>query len=284
MMLASFLFSLMTVSVYAVSLCEPSLPTPMISFVRIGVNLCVLLIPALLGRQVLSLFGDMRISLWMRGLFGTLALLFSFASIQRIGPGESSFLGASSGVFVVLLSPWVLKQKNTVWVWLAVLGSLAGVFFLFAPVSTVNADVLGRVMGLCSGLLSALAYLMVARAGRSNSPQSVIFYFCLVALLVHMAYFAFGGFVWPRASDTWLVMLGGGLAASGAQFYMTRAYQMAPAALVSAVGYLAPVLSLIWGMWLFGRIPEIQALAGCALVLLCGVLLPFLTASSRRVT
>lgn len=276
MVLACLLFSIMNVSVYAISRCEPTLSPTTVSFVRVVINLGVLAIPALVAGHPAALFGDGRPSLWLRGLFGTIALMLSFSSIQRIGPGESSFLTASSGVFVVLLGPWLLSQRNTLATWLAVLGAFGGLFLLFEP-RWDGDDFPGRAMALTSGFLSALAYLMVARAGRSNSPESVIFYFCLVGVIVHTAWFAWDGYSIPTMPDVWLLMLVGGLAASGAQHFMTRAYQIAPAALVSAVGYATPVLSLALGVLLFDRLPDHRALLGCALVLGFGVLLPFLT-------
>jgi S-adenosylmethionine uptake transporter len=275
MVAASLMFSVMNVCVYAIGLCEPQLPAPMVSFVRILVNLAVLAAPALAGRRFLRLFGDFRLSLWLRGLFGTLALMMSFASIQMIGPGESAFLGASSGVFVALLGPSVLRQKNSPLVWLAILGAMAGLALLFEP-RLAAGDFAGRALGLGTGFLAALAYLMVAKAGRSNTTESVIFYFCLVGVALHLAYFGAEGWLWPASVDVWLLLLVGGFSASVAQYYMTRAYQIAPAALVGAVAYLSPVLSLAWGVALFARVPDAKGWLGCGLVLAFGVMLPFL--------
>jgi drug/metabolite transporter (DMT)-like permease len=275
MLLACLLFSLMNVCVYAIKWFDSDTPVIVISFVRILSNLLILIIPALFRSQLVNLFGDGRPSLWLRGLFGTIALMLSFAAITRIGPGESAFLTASSGVFVALLGPWVLGQKNSWRVWLAIVGSFAGIALLFTP-NGQTVDVLGRAMALSAGFLSALAYLMVARAGRSNSPQTVIFYFCLVALVLHLGYFARYGYQFPQRPTTWALLLLTGLLGSAAQFCMTRAYQAAPAALVSAVGYLAPVLSLAWGVAFFEQVPAQNALLGSLLILLFGVLLPFL--------
>lgn len=275
MLLACLLFSLMNACVYAIRLFEVDIPATVISFVRIVSNLVILIIAALFNQQMTALFGDRRPSLWLRGLFGTLALMLSFMAITRIGPGESAFLTATSGLFVAILGPMVLGQRNSWLMWIAILGSFAGVMLLFKP-DDYHVDFLGRGMALLSGFLSALAYLMVARAGRSNSPQSVIFYFCLVALLVHVTYFVGYGFQLPKQLETWGVLLLTGILGSGAQFYMTRAYQMAPAALVSAVGYLVPVLSLFWGITLFNQLPGPNALFGALLIVLFGVLLPFL--------
>ena len=278
---ASLMFAVMNVCVYAIGLCEPQLPVTMVSFTRLLINLMILAVPALLGRRFLRLFGDLRLSLWLRGLFGSLALMMSFASIQMIGPGESAFLGASSAVFVALLGPFVLRQRNSPLVWLAILGAMAGLALLFEP-RFEGGDWLGRLLGLCTGFFAALAYLMVAKAGRSNSTESVIFYFCLVGLGIHLAYFAGFGTALPSSPDVWVLLLAGGASASVAQFYMTRAYQIAPAALVSAVAYLSPVLSLGLGMALFSRAPDAMGWLGCALVLLFGVMLPFLSAAGRR--
>lgn len=275
MLTASLLFSAMGIAVYALGIRHPELPVMVVSFVRILVNLAVIVLPALARRRARALFGDLRSSLWLRGVFGSLALILSFASIQRIGPGEAAFLGASSGIFVALLGPSVLAQRNSRWIWLALGGSLAGLYLLLMPREGAT-DELGRLMALGSGLLSAIAYLMVARAGRSNPPDTVVFYFCLVAVPMHLAWFGISGFTLPQGQDTWSLLLLCGLAASGAQILMTRAYQKAPAAMVGAVGYATPVFNLAFAWAWFAKTPDSAALAGCALVLLCGVLLPFL--------
>nr|WP_225587312.1 DMT family transporter [Methylomonas fluvii] len=264
----------MNAGAYAIGLFDTGLPPSMISFIRILANFLILTIPAQIGGRLLGLFGDARPSLWLRGLFGSTALMLSFAAIARIGPGESAFLTASSGVFVMLLGPLVLGQKNSLLVWLAIIGSFSGVSLLFDFENSHN--LFGQAMALLAGLLSALAYLMVARAGRSNTPQTVIFYFCLVGVALHSIYFARFGYRLPGSVESWGLLLLVGVSGSGAQHYMTRAYQAAPAALVSSIGYLAPVLSLAWSVLLFEQIPGQTALIGTALILVFGVMLPFL--------
>lgn len=274
MLAACLLFSLMNAGVYATSMLDEQIDSCIISFIRILGNLIILLTPALMHRRVLLLFGDCRPSLWLRGLSGALALMLSFAAIARIGPGESAFLTASSGVFIAMLGPWLLGQKNTVVVWLAIVGSLIGVLLLFKP-SLDSPDLIGKSLGLGSGVLTALAYLMVARAGRSNSTNTVIFYFCLMALLVHGIYFSYAGLVWPKNPMVWALLALVCIVGSAAQFFMTRAYQTAPAALVSAIAYLTPVLSMSWGVLWFSQRPDGLAFFGSSLILIFGVILPF---------
>jgi drug/metabolite transporter (DMT)-like permease len=275
---ACFFFSLMGVCVYATAICEPALPAIALSFIRVLINLAVVLIPAMLTRRAGALWGDKRPSLWLRGFFGGSALMLSFAAIQMLGLAESAFLSAGSGIIIVALGPWVLQQKNSLPTWFAILGAFCGVGLIFSPFDWGAGSTPGRIVAMSCSLLAAMAYLMVARAGKSNTPDTVIFYFCVVSLALHLGWFAYAGFIWPQTGSVWALAVLGGGAASIAQLLMTHAYQNAPAALVSAVGYTAPVMNLLWGWLLFNQIPGSNALSGCILILLCGVALPFLTA------
>ena len=281
---ACFFFSLMCVCVYAAAFWEPALPAIAISFVRVAINLAVVLIPAIASRKIGALWGDKRPSLWLRGFFGGSALMLSFAAIQLLGLAESAFLAASSGIIIVALGPWVLQQKNSPLTWIAILGAFCGIGLIFSPFDWGAGATPGRIMALGCSLLSAMAYLMVARAGKSNAPGTVVFYFCVVSIALHLGWFAYAGFSWPQTGSVWVLAIVGGIAASIAQLLMTYAYQNAPAALVSSVGYTAPVMNLLWGVALFNQIPGSNALAGCLLILLCGVALPFLTARVKTKT
>ncbi len=280
MLLASLFFSLMNACVYGAKLSEPTVASTTVSFIRILVNLSLLMVPALFYRNLRKLLGDLRPALWLRGLFGASALMLSFAAIQRIGVGESAFLHSSSGVFVALLSPVFLRQKNHALTWLAILCSLLGLGLLFHAALNA-ADRVGRALALGSGFLAALAYLMVARSGRSNAPRTIVFYFCLVGIVLHLGYFTQYGSSWPRNREFWAWAVGSGIMATSAQLYMTRAYQQAPAALLSAVGYTGPMFSLAWSILLFGQVPDRTALIGCALILIGGVALPLLSSIRR---
>jgi S-adenosylmethionine uptake transporter len=175
----------------------------------------------------------------------------------------------------------MLGQRSHRRDWLAIAGALLGLYMLLQP-ELKDSDLVGRLLGLASGFLAALAYLMIARAGRSNSPRTVVFYFSLVAVLIHLGWFAWRDCSWPADGQAWALALLAGLTGSAAQSFLTRAYQMAPAAQVSAVAYCGPVMSLMLGALLFKQTPNAIALGGCGLVLLSGMLLPFLSARTAK--
>jgi len=280
MAVACVLFSMMALAVFASSVTQPPVSASVVSFIRVAVNLLVILLPAMVMGKTRMLFGDLGLSLWLRGLFGGISLMLSFGSIQRIGPGESGFLTASSGVFVALLGPWLLGQKSKTIDWLSILGSITGLFFLLQP-RPDQADFIGRSMGLLSGFLAALAYLMIARASRTNSTKSIVFYFSLVAVMIHIAWFSILPESMPKTFESWVWALTAGVLGTVAQHFLTRAYQMAPAIMVSSVSYITPVISLFLGFILFDKRPDPEALYGGALILVSGLLLPFISARFR---
>lgn len=280
--IASVLFAVMAACVFQLTRLTTPVDAVMASFIRVLVTFVILLIPSLFRGRVALLWGDLQGALWLRGLFGGSSLLLSFLAIQRIGPGESAFLTATSGFFVVLLAPWILGEPSRRGDWLSILGGLLGLFLLLVPEGEAAGDLAGRLIGLGSGFLAALAYLMVSRAGRRNDPRTIVFYFSLVAVLLHLIWFGVFGVNWPRTPEALGLCLGAGLLGTLAQMRLTRAYQRAPAAKVSAVGYLSPVLSLLLGLWLFDQRPGPWDGLGCLLILMTGVALPMGRARFNR--
>lgn len=279
--MGSISFSLMAVFVYAGQIRSPGTSSLVSSFIRVFVNWVVIAIPFFLMGRARDLIGDLRPSLFLRGFFGALALCTYFAAIQGIGIGESAFLKSSAAIFVAFLGPLILGEKTT-WVgWAAIVGSMCGLSLLLEPRLEDLASS-SRLLGLASGVFGALAMLMVARAGRSNLPETIIFYFCTVATVLHLLIFPFIDLVWPTGFVVWSFLILSGLFAAAGQFFLTRAYQLAPAHLNAAVDYLSPVLAMFFGVMLFGKSPDGKAWLGTAIVLGCGVCLPFIRLRSEK--
>lgn len=273
MVLSCIFFAGMNSLAYAAYLREPQISPLVGSFARILVNLLLVVIAAQLLGKVSELPGDKRWTLWARGGFGSLSLMCSFAAVAAIGAGEASFLHASNGVFTALLAPFVVGQRNSRRVWVAIVGAMIGLYLLFEP-RFDDAHPFGRTIALCSGLFASLAYLMISRAGKDNSPMTVIFYLCIVSVVLHIAILAVVPVTWPQQRETYAMLISAGVLGSIAQLFLTRAYQDAPAALNSAVAYLQPVLNMFIGVFAFSRVPDAKAWIGAFIVVIFGVMLP----------
>lgn len=278
MVAASSLFAAMGAFMYQVKIWDPSASPLTASFIRVVVNL--IFVVALASRKgvvrgFLDLFGDMRGSLWARGFFGTLSLIGLVSAIHMIGLGEASFLHSFNAVWVAALSPLILGQPNTKLGWMAIALGLLGLYLLYQP-EFGHSQFLGRSMALASGAFAGTAYMMISRAGRSNNSLTVVFYLCLVATVTHLVWFYIDKFYWPHDARSWIMLLSAGLLGSAAQIFLTKAYQIGPAAMISATSYTTPVFNLIAGVFIFATIPNTRGLIGAAIVLVAGIALPFL--------
>jgi drug/metabolite transporter (DMT)-like permease len=280
MVLSCLSFSCASAFVNFAYIVDPSFSPLFSSFMRSVVNMGALIFIAAARGDLRVLIGDRRASLWLRGVFGTVALITSFYAIKYIGMSESAFLTSSSSVFVAFLGPIVLRQRTTWPTWFMIFFAFVGLYLLLQP-RIGDIHPYGRFIAVSSGFASALAYLMIAKVGKSNSPISIIFSFVAISTVVHLFYLMFASIAWPASGKIWLLLVLAGLCGTSGQFFLTYSYQNALAAKNAAVSFLTPVFSFIFGILLFEQQPDRLACIGAAIIVVSGAILPFLGARGR---
>lgn len=273
MLVSSLLFATMGTLVGAAHQRDPSLDAWVTSAWRASVNLLTLL-ALTRGRREL-LLGDGRAALWVRGFTGAASMIAYFGALMYLSVGEAAFLNQTSAVWVALLGPATLGEPTSPLVWLAVLGSLGGLGLLAHP-RELSGDLLGRGLGLGSGLVAALAYLSVRRASATNPPSAIVFYFTFLASIIAVLGALLAGSPWPRDPVVMVLLAGSGVAATLAQLGMTRAYTLSPAAPVAAASAMSPLFSTVMGAIFLGQVPDGRARMGMVLLLVSGLVLPWL--------
>jgi len=79
-----------------------------------------------------------------------------------------------------------------------------------------------------------------------------------------------GGSVW-----VWVWMAGAGVCATVAQLQMTQAFREGDASLVTAAGASSPLFTAVAGAVLLGQRPDREGIAGMAILVVTGLVLPF---------
>ncbi len=279
MLLGCVCFAVMSLAIGVAHDTQPTLSSTASSAVRSVVNLIVIVVMARGEPQLL--IGDGRPALWVRGAAGALALLTYFASVAHIGIGEAGFLNGTSTFWVAALAPLLLGERGRPLIWLAVAGSLVGTLLLAAP-RLGQDDTPGRLLGAVSGLAAAAAYLGVRRAASSNPPQVIVFYFIAASTLACGVMVALTPVEWPESPAVWLQLVGAGVAATGGQLLMTRAYQLGQAAPIAALSTATPLLTAAAGILLLHETPDRYAQVGMLLLATFSVGLPLLDAALSR--
>jgi drug/metabolite transporter (DMT)-like permease len=121
------------------------------------------------------------------------------------------------------------------------------------------------VAAMAGAILSAAAYVTARRLTRTHDTLVIVFAFAFLSLVGSIPA-TLSVFVWPTPGE-WAVLLGVGIAAQGGQVYVTKALQVEKAGKVMAVGYLQIVFAALWGVVMFGEIPDVWTALGAAIII-----------------
>jgi S-adenosylmethionine uptake transporter len=163
----------------------------------------------------------------------------------------------------------------------AVLAGFAGVALVLRPTVDQN-QLWGGLIGLLSGMVSAMAYLQVTALGRAGEPgERVVFYFSIGGCAAGLGLTAFMGGLHVHTARGAALLLAIGLLATLAQWLMTRAYATGATLGIAALQYLGIVYAFGLGVWLFHDPVTATALAGMGLIIVAGVAATLLSGRTR---
>ncbi len=199
-----------------------------------------------------------------RSLFGFVSLTCYFEAVARIPLGNAVVLLYINPVVAGVAAALFLREPFRRGQWMATLFCLAGVALIARPSS--QAPLLGSLFGLCTGVLSGLAYTMVRALNRSGEhPLRTVLSFPLMSLPLALLLGA-GAFVAPTGLE-WAWLVGLGVTTQCGQLCLTQGLRHEATARATQIGYLAPVLGMLLGAALGDGIPGGWSLVGSAVIL-----------------
>lgn len=258
MLLATFMFTLMKVSVKLV----PHIPAIEVILFRSVISLVISVY--YLQRQRVSVWGNNKPILVMRGVAGAIALITYFSLLQQIPLATMSTLQYLAPIFTAILGIFLVKEKVRPWQWVFFAISFAGVLVVRGFDDRISLLHLG--MGVGASLFMGLAYNFIRMLKTSEHPLVIIFYFPLVLMPIAGVWSAM---VWvqPQGWD-WLVLLAVGLFTQIAQFFMTKSYQAEELSKVSILNYIGLIYAILFGWFLFDETFNWMTYVGMGLVIL----------------
>jgi drug/metabolite transporter, DME family len=182
------------------------------------------------------------------------------------------FLQSSAPLYVLLLSPWLLKERirRSDLVSMVLIAIGLGMFFVgVRPPDRLATDpLLGNVLAVCAGVAWAATLLGLRWLGSTGDPGSGL----TAVVSGNVIAFVFGlALAVPFGETTgtdWLAVIFLGLMQIGlAYVLLTRALERVPALEASLLLLIEPVLSPIWAWLMHGEAPGAWAVAGGALIL-----------------
>lgn len=217
----------------------------------------------------LSLLGNNRKWLLMRGTAGMLALTIFFFTLHKLPLAIASTLQYLSPIFTVLIAARLFSEKVSRIQYISSLIAFSGVIFigfngLMGSFSGQKLDLFWMGMGVLSAILSGIAYNAISKLKETEETINIVIYFPMLALPLTGIWCLFD-FTFPKGIE-WLILLTIGIFTQIAQVLMTRAFLSTNTAIVAPFQYIGAVYALLSGWFIFNEKLELASLAGVCLV------------------
>ena len=272
MILAAFAFSAMGV---CVKLASAHYSTGEIVFYRSVIGMT--LMGAILAKTGAGIRTPYLMAHIKRSVFGVTSLLLWFTSISLLPLATAMTLNYMSPVWIALIigagaamaGKAAGADKKMV---AAILMSFVGVLCLLQPsVGSGPSQLAGGMVGLVSGVFTALAYVEVRQLGDLGENEArIVFYFSLVSAIAGGVWMLIGG-AQPHTLHSAALLLAVGLLATLGQTAMTRAYKRGNTLLTANLQYTGIVFASGWGMLLWNDHLNALSWAGMALIIGSGI-------------
>ena len=280
---ASLLFALMAA---CVKLASVQYSAGEIVFYRSLIGLALMTV-ALHGRGISWRTPVPAMHFW-RSLSGTVSLCLWFYAVGVLPLGTAMTLNYTAPLWIalfliggsVMLAPGKVAIDGRLV--FTVLVGFAGVALVLKP-TLEPLQMWAGVLGLLSGVISAVAYLGVTALGRAGEPsERVVLYFSASGVVAGALLALVSGPLHGHTPRGLLLLAATGALATGAQWLMTRAYTAGATLGIATLQYLGIAYAFVLGVWLFDDPVTPQALAGMVLIIGAGVAATLLRGRPQR--
>ena len=260
---AIFCFGLMDVAVKAVTPMTGTVPALWARYAGQMLIVLVLIAPRL--RQVVrSQYPKLQIA---RSILLMLATFFFFLALGRVGLAEATAVMSMNPLLITLGGALFLGEALGPRRIFAILLALAGALIVIRPGSDVfqAASLLPLIAAFCFASYT----LITRRLGPDEDVWTSLFYTGLVGSVILTGIVPFH---LPALSPTSiaLLMFIGAIGTAG-QLMLIRALSMAEAGLLAPFNYTGLIFAVLWGLVLFGEVPDLWTLIGALVIAGAGI-------------
>jgi drug/metabolite transporter (DMT)-like permease len=222
--------------------------------------------------------------LFVRGLFGFMAMILFFYTISIIPLGEAITLNKTSPFFVTILAFFLLGESLKMRTLLALFIGFFGVVLISKPFGMSFSFV--HLIGVLGGFFAAAAYTTIKKIKDMYDSRVIVLSFVgvgtlLPALLFLIApyvevpqslAFLFPQFVLPHTFNVWVLIAIMALISTLSQWLLTKAYSAKNLSVVGVVSYTNIPFAIGFGYMLGDAFPDLLSFLGIACIVIGGVI------------
>lgn len=226
----------------------------------------------------------------IRSLYGAMGLWSFFYAITILPLAMATTLNYMSPIWIaslLFIGAWRKGNSKFDLTFVATIAlSFIGVIMLLKPSAHTEADqIVGGLIALFSGMVTALAYIKVKELSLLGEPEyRVVFYFSLICALSGVIGSLSVGeipFYHPQSAKAITLLLTIGVTATFAQMALTRAYRLGNTLLTANLQYFNILCTSILNIMIWHNGLDWMGWCGIGLILLCGIAATF---HQRKIT
>ena len=214
---------------------------------------------------------------FVRGAVHTLGLYLWFAAIPYITLADTTAIGFTGPIFIMIGAAWTLGERMRWERWVAALIGLAGVLIVVAPKLAGTGGLYTLIM-LSSSPVFAASYLITKGLTRYERPSVIVIWQSISVALFSLP-LALVAWKAPTLSQ-WLTFLLCGLLGSLGHYLLARSFTVADISATQSVKFLDMVWASLLGWLVFADTPSRSTLIGG--VVICASTLWIARRESRR--
>lgn len=202
-----------------------------------------------------------------RSLLPVLANTTAVVALSLMPLADATAITFIHPLLVVALSAPLLGERLSAQGWIGVVVGFAGVLTIVRP--GAGAIAWAALFPLATAFLFALYQVLTRLVSREDAPVVTLAWTIAVGLVATSAMLPFS---WHAVSGRdWALLIGSGLLFGAGQFFLIKAFAMAPGAVLAPFTYVQIVAAVVFGMLVFGELPDAWTFLGMTLIVLAGV-------------
>lgn len=230
----------------------------------------MIIIPIILRKKNIPLFGNNKLVLSMRGFFGMIGMVGMFYTYTIMLLADAVTIQKLAPFFIVIFSGIFLKEKIYFRQIPIFLLAFLGGLLIIRPGFRI--DLFPAIIGLFAAISMAAAHVTLRYLRLSDHYLVIINYFAYISGVASLIILLFQrNLIIPSLPD-FLVLIFLGIVGLFSQITLTKAYQLTPASLVSLYSYLEIIFTIIFSILFFKEIPNILSIGGASFIIISGYL------------
>ncbi len=217
-------------------------------FMRYLMGLLVLL-PFLARSGMASLWPVSPGGQFLRGAVHTLGLVVWFAAVPHITLADTTVIGFTTPIFIMLGAALFLSEPMRWSRWVAAGLGMTGVLIVVGPRITGEGGIYLLIM-LCSAPIYAVSFLLTKALTRYERATVIVLWQAITVSALSLP-LALLDWQWPTWTQ-WALALVCGVLGSGGHYCLTRSYSVADISATQSVKFLDLVWAAMLGWALFG--------------------------------